>query len=1273
MLKTLILFLLMTLVSSAGLTQSGKQIDLSQALQHTFSIFESGSSKQWIISNPDLYITPSGKILYLGAEGTDYKVIPADGSWVETDLSQVTPGSLTPRFLPSRGLNENRSSKQIGLIEGTKLVLCKQFTIGKDTFQDVKPAIKLTKSNQTGTLSEFSSGRWVRYSLSEGGVYKVAASDLKKAGFTEQHDQRNLAVYSSSGYNPYLSGTNELPLLAEKSETGVWDNDQVWYFYTETTKGLVFNSKKNAVTFYDDQFSNVHFIYVGFKSSPGARMAQVDGETLANAEEVTSAKYMVWDNQDYENILKSGEAFYSQRISANSSMVFTKKLPDYKTGTPVSLSSSVIVQYVYPVLAKMSILESGRYIVKDIITGSSNPSNYSDKVARERTVSGIIPSLTEDRASVDFSLVSVGPSVGWVDWFTLEYQKNLLLPKTKADFYFSGQTTDKQVNIKLSGFENSSLIALNTSDIFQPKAISSVNIMGGDLRFGWTLKSGTPNRFYVFNKNTGVTSVGSLPSETIQTPELGTAFLSGVNYVIVAPKAFAPAVKRLLSHREKQGWRGSAAWLEDIYLVYSGGKQNGPAIKSFLSDVYNSGGEKLQNVLLFGDASYDVKGIGGTKPFPGIIPTIESTESLDLDYTHCSDDDYSQLSVQDQYSAGVGRLPVSNLTEAEGMVDKLINYDLGSDQGDWRSLVTMIADDGLTSTGDDGDLHTSNAETVASIIPSYLSQRKIYTVSYPSITTSNGRRKPEAGNAILDLFNQGSAVVNYSGHGNTKVWTHERVFEIGTFLPRLNNKNRLPFLITATCDFGKFDDPDDQSAAELLVTHKESGVAGIFTTTRLVYTDKQIIGKNNLALNYYLFTYLYQKNENGKNLSLGEIFVKTKRKLADFDSVQNKYKGDENVRKFALLADPAMRLVIPEGTGFLEKNDTLLDASKSVRFTTMEENLISGKITGLQGEPDLSFNGTCFIRLKAEPVLVSVPEWKNRPFTDVPSYLSEGPDIFRGLVTVTAGKFSLKFLAPRDVLPNNYPTRLSGYFWNADRNGLLVSPEVYYLAGNTTSKPDSLPPAVFLYVNDSTFTNGQKVSPASILYASISDESGINTTGLGIGHQLSGVFNNDISAPVDFSQFYTAEKDNYKKGRIEYPIRSLSEGDYTFRLKVWDAFNNGAESELRFTVTNESKLAVENLYPYPNPFSDKVKFFFNHNQNQTDLQVTLSIFTINGLLIRTLKQNFSGSSAGEAIEWDGKDQDGDKIANGIYIAKTKIKDLRSGKTESKISKLLKYN
>ncbi|MBN8704679.1 MAG: type IX secretion system sortase PorU [Bacteroidetes bacterium] len=1271
MLKTLFFSLTLTIVYSSVFSQNRETIDLTEILPGSFSVYQSENLSSWIVSNPEIYVTPDGQVLYLGASGTDYKVTPLPGSWVEIDLGLVSSEFKSPEIKPASATNLPRLSKQIGFLEGRKMTISQVFTV-----ESILPVFSPQLSVKKGALAEdqlsqFSTGKWVRFTLPEEGVFKLTASDLKNAGFSEQNDPRNLTVYSSAGFKPELMGSTEIPLLSEKPESAQWDPEQIWYFYSETSKGLTYTTTKNGMSFFDDIYTNDHFVFVGFKNSAGARIEKISGTLIANAEEVTTGKAMVWDNPDVENILKSGEKWYSQRISANSSMMITKKLLDYKTDTPVNLSSAVICQYDYSITARMSIKESGKDIVKDIITGGSNPANYNSQVATGRTVSGVITSLQSDRAILEYALVSPGSAIGWVDWFTLEYQRDLQLPKSKADFYFPGLIAEKPVNIWLKGFENSSQVVFNITDPLKPEVVNP-EIMAGEVRFGWTLKPRVANRFFVFNKVSGVTPVSSLPSLQITSPELSSAFSPGINYIIVAPKAFSPAVKRLLAHREKQGWLGSPAYVEDIYLVYSGGKQNAPAIRKFLADVYEAGGQKLKNVLLFGDASFDVKGINGSKPFPGIIPTFESSESLIIDYTHCSDDEYSQISAQEQFSVGVGRIPVSTLTDAENMVDKLINYDLGSDQGDWRSLVTMVADDGLTAEGDDFDLHTSNAETVATQIPSYLSKRKIYTVSYPTITTSGGRRKPEVTSALLDVFNQGSAIINFSGHGNTKVWTHERVFDIGTFLPRLSNKNRLSFLITATCDFGKFDDPDDQSAAEMLVTNKETGVAGIFTTTRLVYTDKSIDGNNNLALNYFLFKNLYSKNENGRNLSIGEIFVLTKKKFANPDG-QNKYKVDRNVRKFALLADPAMRLLLPEGNGFLTKNDTLVQSADTISFTTMKENVVSGKITDLQGNPDLTFNGTCFIRLNAEPVLVLIPEWKNRPPTEIKSYFIEGADIFRGLVTVKSGAFTLKFLAPRDVLTNTTPTTLSGYYWNSERSGLLVSPKIFYQAGNNSSKTDSLPPGIFLYVNDSTFSNGQKVSQSSTLFARIQDESGINTTGLGIGHQLSGVLNDDYSSAVDLSQFYTAEIDDYQKGHVEYPLSSLNAGEYTFKLKAWDAFNNGSESEIRFTVTNDNSLAVENLFPYPNPFADRVKFFFNHNQNQAELQVTLSIFTLNGLLIRTLKQNYSFSSGGELLEWDGRDSDHDQVANGIYLAKAIIKDLNSGKTETKILKLFKYN
>ena len=68
---------------------------------------------------------------------------------------------------------------------------------------------------------------------------------------------------------------------------------------------------------------------------------------------------------------------------------------------------------------------------------------------------------------------------------------------------------------------------------------------------------------------------------------------------------------------------------------------------------------------------------------------------------------------------------------------------------------------------------------------------------------------------------------------------------------------------------------------------------------------------------------------------------------------------------------------------------------------------------------------------------------------------------------------------------------------------------------------------------------------------------------------------------------------------------------------------------------------------YPNPFSRFTEFTY---ELTVPAEVEIKIFTLSGRLIRSLKGTGSaGFNSG--IVWDGRDQDGDRIANGVYIYK----------------------
>src|SRR5690606_20061401 len=117
---------------------------------------------------------------------------------------------------------------------------------------------------------------------------------------------------------------------------------------------------------------------------------------------------------------------------------------------------------------------------------------------------------------------------------------------------------------------------------------------------------------------------------------------------------------------------------------------------------------------------------------------------------------------------GIGRLPFNTPTEANVLLNKLKTYEDPTTFGDWRTLFTFAADDDFPDSFRNRDLHILNADSTAEFIDKDISGvrlRKIYEMNYPVETTSGARFRPLANRDFIDSFNEGSLVVNYSGHG----------------------------------------------------------------------------------------------------------------------------------------------------------------------------------------------------------------------------------------------------------------------------------------------------------------------------------------------------------------------------------------------------------------------------------------------------------------------------------------------------------------------------
>ena len=110
-----------------------------------------------------------------------------------------------------------------------------------------------------------------------------------------------------------------------------------------------------------------------------------------------------------------------------------------------------------------------------------------------------------------------------------------------------------------------------------------------------------------------------------------------------------------------------------------------------------------------------------------------------------------------------------------------------------------------------------------------------------------------------------------------------------------------------------------------------------------------------------------------------------------------------------------------------------------------------------------------------------------------------------------------------------------------------------------------------------------------------------------------------------------------------------------FMVSAWDNANNPSEKEILLYSAGEDKIRIYNAFNFPNPFSDQTKFTFELSSNA---QLSISIYTIGGKKIKQIN-NRSYQQGFHQINWDGRNQFGSLIANGVYIYKIIAKNSTS--------------
>jgi hypothetical protein len=1124
------------------------------------------------------------------------------------------------------------------------LLVCSKFLLAQRTYQE---------------HSVLTSGNWYKFSVKDPGIYRIDVAFLKTLGFnTSSIPTNQLKIYGNGGdMLPENCGSivpndlQENSILVEDGGDGVFDGNDYILFFAQGPDRWISDSINHTFSHKKNLYSDSSYYYITLATN-GKRIQDQDGQGGANIT-ITSFQDHYFHELDTVNFLSSGKQWFGEEFAQAPGKTvarsFTIDFPNMLS-SPATLKLNCVARSFGSGSSFTANINQGPVLTVNVPPVATGP---YDLFALSSTAAGNFSSTGSPvKLDLGFSLGSVNAQ-GWLDWFEIICTRALSLSGVNQLMFrdFNSVGLGNTGNFIIAGASAETQV-WDVSDPLNP-----VNMLGSlqGTNYSFSNSCSRLHEYVAFNKTSFLQPValGRVTNQDIHSPTK-TDFL-----IIAHPNLISEGQRLAAYHQQRDHLRTTVVTTDQVYNEFSSGSPDPTALRDYVKMFYDRAGTDFASrpkyLLLFGDASFDYKNrLNGNT---NLVPAYESSVSLDPLQTYTSDDFFGFLDDKDDINGngnyfldiGIGRIPASNLRQAKSIVDKIIAYNDPKSLGAWRNETTFVADD------EDANLHLQDAEVetqTAQKTDSLLNVEKIYLDAFQQQSNAAGARYPDANLAVNNSFFRGTLIWNYNGHGSYRRLAEEVILD-DNIISTMNNANRLPLFITATCDVAPFDNPLQSSIGENLLLRENTGAIALMTTTRIVFAfSNRVINQN------YLATALAKKPD-GTYLSLGSAVKETK-------NLTYRFFGDiVNNRKFTLLGDPALTLAFPVNkittTSITNNLGVAQDTLKALSTYT-----VSGEVTDQSGNRISDFNGTIYPTVYDKVQQVSTRG--NDASSVVTTFSARRNIIFKGKAQVTAGKFSYNFIVPKDIDYRFGPGRISYYGENGSTDGSGAF-EKFQVGGSGDSSSDKEGPSIQVFLNDEKFISGGISNEKPLLIVKLQDSSGINIMGTGIGHDLVAIVDNDQSKQFILNEFYESDRDNYHKGTVRFQLPVLEDGLHTLTVKAWDVANNSNQTGIDFRIIKAQDLTLQHVLNYPNPFTTRTNFWFEHNRPGEELRVTVQIFTVSGKLVKTLRSTIitTGNRSSE-VEWDGRDDYGNKIGRGVYIYTLSVQT-SDGKTARKLEKL----
>ena len=1121
-----------------------------------------------------------------------------------------------------------------------------------------------TNSKIAISNSVLSSGNWYRFRVDKTGVFRINRSFLNSLGMdVNSIDPRQLKIYGNGGNMlPYLNSENtyfdpaEVAIQVVGENDGSFDSNDYILFYGETQQYS--EESDTHINLYDD---NAYY-YITADGGYGKRIQPYTEPSGTSSHTITQFHNYQYHEVDTDNPGMVGRRWFGERFDVENEQSFTFTFPNLIVSEPINYRILAVAGSETGTQMTVSINETevGQMSFTGIDPNSSD-------IVRGRTLQGE-QNISSEEVTVKLSYNNNGnpASRAFLDYIAIEALCQLT-GATGTQFRFQNNEVPLLSGIGTYQIGNANQLS-QIWEVTNPFDITALNTEDNSGNISFKANMGQERRYVAVNPGDYYSPIQVSPSTVLNQNLKGSIFRNNqgqfqdVDYLIVTPPQLLQPALRLANHnRTLRGLNVKVVTTDKIYNEFSTGKKDIVAIRNFVKYIYDnasSAENRIRYLCMFGDTSVDYK--DRLPASNNMVPTFhEYTNNLSTSSTKMSDDFFTfmdanegaNISTTNKMDIAVGRVIADNVSQANTMVDKIIDYASEESYGNWRNNFLLISDDADDNT--DSTLQEdldALGDQIAEEKP-FVNVLKIHSDAYQQETSAGGNRYPDVNKAIKDQIEVGALIVNYFGHGGEDGLSGERIVTRDD-IESLRNTDKYFLMVTITCEFTRFDNPLRPTAGEAMYWKEGGGAVAMITTTRTIGIH------TGADYNVELASQLYGFNTTDYPTP-AEALRTSKNTLS------------QNGRMIFYLGDPAMELAFPQpevrltklnGVPLGQATDTLKALSR-VRF--------EGEVVNENGGLLNSYNGVLEAKVFDKKVMRQTLG-NDGTEGSVMHFQTLGEGIFNGQASVTNGKFEIEFVVPRDIaMPVDYG-RVNLY--SKKQNALedqAGANETIKVGGLDQNAPeDNQGPLIQLFMNDENFISGGTTNDSPILIAKLEDEHGINTAS-GIGHDLIAYIDGDTANPIVLNDYYQSEVDDFTKGALDYRLRDLEDGLHTLTLKAWDVYNNSSTADIQFVVAGSDELKINRVLNYPNPFVNYTEFWFNHNRPFEPLEVQVQVFTVTGKVVWTRNQVvMTDGFLSREIVWDGRDDFGDKIGKGVYVYKLTVKSTLTNKKVEKFEKLV---